>query len=378
MMNAPFKPPSPGPEDDSIGAAGETEAFTAIFNKSPYGKLVIDREGVITAVNEQAIALFGYERSELVRNSMEMLLPDRYRGEHVAKRAGFDARPSARVMGKGRDLTGLRKDGVEFPLEIALTPFETSKGLMTCAAIVDITDRQRTERRLREVNAQLEEFTYVASHDLRSPIRGISNLIEFIREDFQDGELDGVIKNIDRMESRVQAVEKLIDDLLTYARAGNRAVELETTSLSAILSEIIALEDIPSGFTVDVDASDTPFEAARTPLTTVLRNLISNAIKHHDRDTGTVTVTARLAEDQCLIDIVDDGPGIPDNARERVFRLFQTLKASERGSSGLGLAVAQRLATGHGGELDLVPSITERGTTFRVSWPRFTRTDLNA
>lgn len=377
-MNQHFPPPSVVPSELAPGSGQENEAFTLIFNNSPYGKIIIGEDGQITAVNDMAVRLFGYDKAELIGTSIDQLLPARYREQHVRQRGSFNAAPSARVMGHGRDLTGLRKDGVEFPLEIGLTPFETSEGPMTCAAIVDITERQRTERRLREVNAQLEEFTYVASHDLRSPIRGISNLIEFIREDFEDGQLDGVLKNIDRMEARVHSVEKLIDDLLTYARAGNRAVQLEPTSLSEILSDIIAIEDIPDGFAVKVEASDEPFDAARTPLTTVLRNLISNAIKHHDRDEGTVTVTARLQDNQALIDIADDGPGIPENARERVFRLFQTLKASERGSSGLGLAVAQRLATGHGGALDLVPSITERGTTFRLTWPRFTRTDLNA
>lgn len=377
-MNQHFPPPSVVPSELAPGAGQENEAFTLIFNNSPYGKIIIGEDGQITAVNDMAVRLFGYDKAELIGTSIDQLLPARYREQHVRQRGSFNAAPSARVMGHGRDLTGLRKDGVEFPLEIGLTPFETSEGPMTCAAIVDITERQRTERRLREVNAQLEEFTYVASHDLRSPIRGISNLIEFIREDFEDGQLDGVLKNIDRMEARVHSVEKLIDDLLTYARAGNRAVQLEPTTLSEILSDIIAIEDIPDGFAVKVEASDEPFDAARTPLTTVLRNLISNAIKHHDRDKGTVTVTAQMREHECQIDIADDGPGIPENARERVFRLFQTLKASERGSSGLGLAVAQRLATGHGGALDLVPSITERGTTFRLTWPRFTRTDLNA
>ncbi|EAQ30532.1 sensory box histidine kinase [Erythrobacter sp. NAP1] len=377
-MNQHFPPLSVVPSELAPGAGEEDEAFTLIFNNSPYGKIIIGEDGIISAVNDLAVKLFGYEKAELIGTSIDQLLPERYRHDHASKRAQYGEDRSARVMGQGRDLTGLRKDGVEFPLEIGLTPFTTSEGPMTCAAIVDITERQRTERRLREVNAQLEEFTYVASHDLRSPIRGISNLIEFIREDFEDGQLDGVLKNIDRMEARVHSVEKLIDDLLTYARAGNRAVQLEPTSLSEILSDIIAIEDIPDGFAVKVEASDEPFDAARTPLTTVLRNLISNAIKHHDRDEGTVTVTARLQDNQALIDIADDGPGIPENARERVFRLFQTLKASERGSSGLGLAVAQRLATGHGGQLDLVPSITERGTTFRLTWPRFTRTDLNA
>ncbi|KWV93270.1 ATP-binding protein [Erythrobacter sp. YT30] len=367
---------TPDLSDVSPEFSSETSAFRTIFEKSPYGKIIINDHGTITAVNEHAMAMFGYSKSELLGEKLEVLLPQRYRAGHVVQRTRFADAPDARVMGQGRDLTGLRKDGIEFPLEIGLTPFETEQGLMVCAAIQDVTDRQRSERRMREVNAQLEEFTYVASHDLRSPIRGISNLIEFIREDFEEGQLDGVLKNIDRMDKRVHAVEKLIDDLLTYARAGRRSVEMEPTSLSEILSDIIAIENIPDGFDVKIDACDTQFEAARTPLTTVLRNLIANAIKHHDKDTGTITVKGHLTDSQCVIDIADDGPGIPENARERVFRLFQTLKANERGGSGLGLAVAQRLTTGHGGQLALVPTIAERGTCFRVSWPRFTRTDL--
>ena len=377
-MNQLFPVPQPEACEQAPEFFSEDGAFRSIFDKSPYGKIIVNQDGVMIAVNEQTIALFGYEKAELLGAAIEKLLPERYRIDHVQKRSGFHSDASARMMGAGRDLTGLRKDGVEFPLEIGLTPVSTEQGKMVCASILDITERQRTERHLREVNAQLEEFTYVASHDLRSPIRGISNLIEFIREDFEEGQLDATMKNIERMEKRVHSVEKLIDDLLTYARAGRRAVELERTSLSEILSDIIAIEDIPAGFTVKVEASDEPFEGARTPLTTVLRNLVSNAIKHHDKETGIVTVQGQLTSDQCVIDIADDGPGIPDNARERVFRLFQTLKASERGSSGLGLAVAQRLATGHGGRLELLPSICERGTCFRVSWPRFTRTDLNA
>ncbi|MDY7098455.1 MAG: PAS domain-containing sensor histidine kinase [Pseudomonadota bacterium] len=364
--------------DDGRHFSIDAAAFQKIFENSPYGKLIIDDNGVITACNLAALEMFGYEHDELIGRDMETLLPARYRDSHVHQRSAYAKKPSARVMGKGRDLTGLRKDGIEFPLEIGLTRTETSHGAMTCASIIDITARQRNDLRLREFNAQLEEFTYVASHDLRSPIRGISNLIEFIREDFEDGQLDATLKNTDRMEARVHDLEKLIDDLLTYARAGRRAVELESVTMKEVCDDILAIENIPDGFSVSVSVSDEPFEAARTPLTTVLRNLISNAIKHHDESYGKISVVAQFSGSLCVIDVADDGPGIPENARERVFRLFQTLKANERGSSGLGLAVAQRLTTGHGGQLELLPTLGERGTCFRVSWPRFTRTDLNA
>ncbi|WP_299193155.1 PAS domain-containing sensor histidine kinase [uncultured Erythrobacter sp.] len=377
MKQSPITPAAGKPAGIMQSAAGE-DAFHSVFENAPYGMLMVDDQGVIAAANDHLSSLFGYPREELIGEKIEKLLPARYRTDHVQKREGYASDPSARAMGRGRDLTGLRRDGVEFPLEIGLSRVETSHGQMTCAAIIDITERQRFELRLREANSQLEEFTYVASHDLRSPIRGISNLIEFVREDMAEGQHDAMQKNLDRMDKRVHAVERMIDDLLTYARAGRRAVEVEEINLKDLISEIVSLEDLPVGFSVNFEVPDESFVGARTPLTTVIRNLISNAVKHHDKEVGTISVNASYSGNTCLIEVSDDGPGIPDNARERVFRLFQTLKSSERKGEGLGLAVAQRLATGHGGHLELVPHSAERGACFRVSWPRFTRTNLDA
>lgn len=374
-----YMAPMPGSEplDDDIELDRYEGAFRSVFETAPYGMLLIDDAGRIVAVNERASAMFGYPAPDLLGEGVEKLLPHRFRAGHAALMKGYKAAPSVRAMGKGRDLTGRRSDGIEFPLEIGLSSILTPHGRVTCVSIVDITDRKRDELRLREVNAQLEEFTYVASHDLRSPIRGIANLIGFIREDYGDAAPPDVIRNLARMDDRVDAIEKLIGDLLTYARAGRGSAKIEQIVLGDLVDEIVAMESVPAGMSVTTDLTEEPLEGARVALMTVIRNLVSNAVKHHDLEEGHIAIRAHLKGSECLIEVQDDGPGIPVAAQQRVFRLFQTLNASERKGVGLGLAVVQRLVDRHGGKVGVDSRDGERGTVFRVSWPRYPRTDLD-
>lgn len=169
-------------------------------------------------------------------------------------------------------------------------------------------------------------------------------------------------------------MESLIEDLLLYARAGKARTDYQPTDLRALLHGIVTLQPPPAGFTLDL-ALDVPvFPAARTPLETVLRNLIGNAIKHHDRAIGRIEVAARPDASHVLITVTDDGPGIPAQAFQRIFKLFQTLTSSRRGQSGIGLALCKRLVETHGGRIDVVSPVADgRGACFRVWWPRYQR-----
>ena len=354
-----------------------TEAFRRIFEGAPNGLVVVGEDGKIQQTNARLNAMFGYSAEELVGQDIEILVPHRLRAGHAPLRAGFSAAPSARAMGAGRDLTGRRKDGVEIPIEIGLSAFSTSRGRVSCASVVDITERKRSELKLREANAQLEEFAKVAAHDLRSPMRGIVNLIDFVVEDFGGVAPASALNNLQRMRERAFAVERLIDDLLTYARAGRRSTKFETIDLAEVVEEIVASLPLPAGLRLERDFVAEPFAGARTPLATVLRNLISNAIEHHDREEMRIAVESRYEGDYVMIDVIDDGPGIPEAAQERVFQLFQTLAKSDKNSSGLGLAVAQRLVNGHGGRINVICADGRRGCVFRIWWPRMVRSDLD-
>jgi len=354
-----------------------TASFRAMFEAAPYGMLLSDGSGRISMANRQLCEMFGYRLDELINQPVELLVPPRHQTAHVSMRRQFHERPIPRAMGRGRDVTGQRKDGREVPVEISLTSVDGTDGLMALAAVVDISQRKRAELKLREANAQLEEFTYVSSHDLKSPIRGISNLLEWVREDLGDTAPESVRHNLDRMALRVERMERLIEDLLSYARSGQRSNKVECIDLPSLINEIIELEPRPSDMHLELDLQIESLETAATPLTTVLRNLYSNAIKHHDKPDGRIRIEAREHGSHCRISVIDNGPGVPAAARERVFRLFQTLTASERMGSGLGLAVAKRLAESHGGRIELNDNEPEPGCRFDLWWPRFDRSDLN-
>lgn len=349
-------------------------AFRGLFDASPYGLLIVNDEGLIVMSNRVLAEALGYSPASLVDQPLHMLLPERYRAGHGQMMAGYRVTGESRMMGRGRDLTALHSDGTELPVEIGLSRVRWQRQTMTLAAISDISQRKRLELALRQANANLEEFTYVASHDLRSPLRGIADLIEWIQGDLADDAPQEVLKNLGRVSLRINRMERLIDDLLSYARAGRAATQYEHVDLNDLVQGILEIEPMPVGFEIELQLAVAPFPATRTPLETVMRNLIGNAVKHHDRTTGRVVVQAREDDSYCELSVTDDGPGIPGASKERIFKLFQTLTASERGSSGIGLALTKRLVEVHGGRIEVTSPISEgRGACFRFWWPRFPR-----
>ncbi|HET8870559.1 MAG TPA: PAS domain-containing sensor histidine kinase [Aquabacterium sp.] len=349
-------------------------AFRGLFDESPYGLLIVNDQGDIVMVNKVLARSLGYSQSALINQPLSMLLPERYRAAHGTLMSGYAKTGEARMMGQGRDLTALHSDGTEVPVEIGLSRVRWQRQMMTLAVISDISVRKRLEAELKQANANLEEFTYVASHDLRSPLRGIADLTEWIEADLGEEVAPEVARNLLRIKQRIERMERLIDDLLLYARAGQASTQYSQIQLSELLKGTLDLQPIPEGFRIDLDVNVTPFQGVRVPLETVLRNLISNAIKHHDQPSGTIRVNAREDDSYCVIRVIDDGPGVPSTAKTRIFKLFQTLTASQRGNAGIGLALTKRLVEVHGGRIDVTSPVEGgRGACFQFWWPRFPR-----
>ncbi|MFC3117029.1 sensor histidine kinase [Cellvibrio fontiphilus] len=353
------------------------ERLSAVIDASPYGQLLVDDKGVIQLINPSLLALFGYDKDELLGRSMDVLLPERYRDGHQKLREGYVQTPSLRPMGLGRDLTGRHKNGTEIPIEIGLSPVETDAGRMTLAVVTDISQRKRLELNLKQANAHLEEFTYVASHDLKSPLRGIADLVEWIAEDLGENVPESVTNNIGRIKIRIGRMERLIEDLLLYARAGRRHKESTAVNVPDLISNIIEMHPVPAHFSIKQDIRIAEIFAAKTPLETVLRNLFSNALKHHHGTQPEITLSAEPSGSYCLFKVIDNGPGIPEIAQERVFRLFQTLNTQHSSGSGIGLALAKRLTESHGGQIELISNSDQPGCSFHVWWPRFPRKDID-
>jgi PAS domain S-box-containing protein len=345
--------------------------FQKIVEAAPCGMVMIDAQGRIVLVNPQAESMFGYARTELIGNSLEILLPERFRATHGAHRQAYAEAPSMRQIGVDRDLTGRRKDGSEFPVEIGLNHVPGEAAGLVVAAVSDITRRKTMQLALHQANSNLEEFTYAASHDLKSPLRGIADLIEWIVEDLGGTESPEVARNLGRVSDRIRRLDRVIDDLLAYAHAGTTFTDAVAVELEALIAGVLEILPRPPGFRISVQINAKPFVTNKAPLESVLRNLINNAVKHHDLSIGHIGVRVEDVGRYCVFTISDDGPGIPPAAQERVFRIFQTLASGTAEHSGIGLALSKRLVEAHGGWLKLESAAGVRGTAFHVWWPRF-------
>lgn len=232
----------------------------------------------------------------------------------------------------------------------------------------DITARKSLELDLKQAYHNLDEFTAVASHDLKSPLRGIADLVEWINEDLGDSVQESVKHNLDRVQIRVKRLEVLINDLLQYSRSCEASAEVGLVEPAVLINETVELLSIPKAFNVQVHSDVAPFDTYLTPLKIIVRNFISNAVKHHDRDNGNLTISVESRKEFVIFEVTDDGPGIPATAHERIFKLFQSLSKSE-GSSGMGLAISKRLADVHGGRIELSSDVGQ-GTMIRLLWPK--------
>jgi PAS domain S-box-containing protein len=344
--------------------------FSQIFENLPLGALVVDSRQRIVQVNAALAAEFGYPREDLVGQPLETLLPPRYREAHRDHAAGYVQAPSSRMMGSGRDLTGLHRSGQEIPIEIALTKLENGAQPMFMAIVSDISSRKRGESALQQTNAQLEEFTYVASHDLRSPLRGIADLVTWIREDLSDVALpEDVQHNFERISLRIARAERMIDDLLDYARAGVRERHTEAISPAELVEEALGLALVPDSFSVEADIQGGDIIAPRAPLATSLRNLIGNAVKHHGSRVGRIRIAMREEGRFSVFTVDDDGKGITPGNEERIFKLFHRASPGTSGD-GVGLAFTRRMINAHGGMVTVRSPGALGGASFEIHWPR--------
>jgi PAS domain S-box-containing protein len=353
------------------------ERFRQVVEAAPNAMVMVNKSGIIEMVNSQTEIIFGYSREELLGQSIECLLPERFRHQHPQHRDSFfsDLRP--RAMGIGRDLFARHKDGSEFPVEVGLNPIQTEEGVKVLSAITDISALVKASQKLAEHHDELERsnkelatFAYVASHDLKSPLRGIFQISQWIEEDLANGDTLSIPSHMNLLRGRLSRMEHLLDDLLAYSRAGRMEGGLSKIDLGALAHDIFDMQAPPSGFSL-ITADNLPtFITLATPLEQVLRNLFTNAIKHHDSSTGCIKLDWQLKnKDYYEFSVTDDGPGIPPEYHERVFVMFQTLRPrDEVEGSGMGLALVKKIVGTYGGKTSIV-SDGVRGTSIHFTWP---------
>ncbi|MBR9812324.1 hypothetical protein GYB61_00530 [bacterium] len=230
---------------------------------------------------------------------------------------------------------------------------------------------------LERTNAELQQFAYVASHDLRAPLRGVETLAGWIEEDAGDALSDEGKTHMTMLRARIGRLDHLLQDLLAYSRSGrDMAANAQPTDTREVIDEELELMNAPASVTIIVSGDWPTLELSRAPFAQVLRNLVSNAIKHGDAAGMQITVTATPDEHGCSFAVEDNGPGIPEEFHERVFGMFQTLKPRDQvEGSGMGLAMVKKIVTAAGGKITLTSPITTdadgqpRGCCFTIDWP---------
>lgn len=327
--------------------------FRTLLELAPDAMIIVDETGKITIVNGQAERLFGYDRGEMLGQTIEFLLPERMRRKHVSHRQGFVGNPSIRPMGTGLDLVGRRKDGGEFPVEISLSPVQTAGGTFVSSVIRDITKRKQLEREIIAAQEKAERakkansaFLAAASHDLRQPVQALSLLNGALRRTVKDAR---ALEMIEYQESSLIAMTNLLNSLLNISRldAGAVSPDLEEFPMQRLIDRLSAessRQALHKGLKFTSQCCDATVRSDANLLGEIIQNLISNAIRYTDK--GSIRLTCDERDGVCTIEVADTGIGIESDQLDAIFQEFHQCRSpgAAKEGFGLGLAIVRRLA----------------------------------
>jgi len=253
--------------------------------------------------------------------------------------------------------------------EVVVTPMlgEDQRVQEILSVSRDITARKQAELALQERNEELDQFAHVVSHDLKAPLRGIAHLATFLEEDLEGRLDDNTRHQLDLLRQRVTRMDSLIEGLLTLSRIGQQELDWETVELAALIAEIVDSLAIAPEFTVRYDNLPAKVLAKRLLLSQVLANLLSNAVKHHDATAGQIEIQVSQAESALQFTVTDDGPGVPEHSRDRIFGIFNTLNPDKH-NTGVGLAIVKKIIIREGGNIRLEAN-HPRGCKFTFTLP---------
>ncbi|MBI3093724.1 MAG: PAS domain S-box protein [Rhodocyclales bacterium] len=398
--------PAVAPSDAaSPGCAATADPhFAEILEIADDAIITVNAAQSITLFNRGAERIFGYKVEEALGRPLETLLPDRFRNHHRGLIQGFAVAPdAARVMAERREIYGRRKDGSEFPAEASIAKLILDTGLVFTVILRDVTARKAAEaalqrahdeleirvrertaelrdsnrrlaqqaRELARSNADLEQFAYVASHDLQEPLRMVASYTQLLVKRYRgriDADADDFLNFIVDGALRMQ---RLINDLLAFSRVGTRGGELQPTSLATVMQRV--LTNLKAG----IDESRAAIRVDKLPIVwadatqmeLLLQNLVSNAIKFRGAAPPTIHIAAQREDGAWQVAVSDQGIGIDPQYADRIFVIFQRLHTTaDYPGTGIGLAICKRIVERHGGRI-WVSSEPGRGSSFCFTLP---------
>jgi PAS domain S-box-containing protein len=357
----------------------------AIVSNVVDGVVILDKKARIESINTAAVSIFGYIPLDAIGQDLSLLIPDipstnsrRQREDWIKQFLNHE---------QLWQTDGRRRNGESFPAEISVSQISFDQRMIVI--IRDITEQQqataqlqaraeeltRLNARLASANTELylrnqelDQFAYVASHDLKAPLRAIASLSEWVEEDLAERLPEKNKRQIYLLRSRAKRMEALLNGLLQYSRIGRTHIPLETVDVGTLLEEIIETLAPPPTFTIEIGLDMPIIKTRRLALRQVLANLLENAHKHHPRPDGNIKVSVTDQGRWYEFVIQDDGDGIDPLYHDKIFTIFQTLQSRDtQENTGIGLAITKKILETEGGSIR-VESNEGEGATFRFTW----------
>lgn len=350
--------------------------FKTLFESAPDAFIITDGNGKIKLLNAQSEKLFGYKIEEIVGKEVEILIPSRFKSDHLKHMKKFISDPKTRPMGLGLNLFGKNKEGKEFPVDISLSPIKIEGELLISASIRDLSaitiiavqEKNKAEainKTLTALNQELEAFIYVASHDLQEPQRMVNSYLQLLEKKYADKLDQNAREYINYAIEGSNRMRTLILSLLDYSRI-NKERLFEEIDLSLLLKEVInRLKPYitKSNPTIKIETLPSIW-GDKLLISQLFENLLSNALKFRSEGTPEILVSCNKGKDEYVFSVKDNGIGIQKEYGGKLFAIFQRLNAKDRyPGAGMGLAICKKIVEKHGGKI-WFDSEFGKGSTF--------------
>lgn len=350
----------------------KSEAFTrAILNTVIDGIITIGEDGIILGVNPAVQKIFGYTEEELVGNKVNTLMPEPYRTEHDTYLKNYLTTGVKKIIGLGREVRGRRKDGTEFPLDLAVSEMWVGGKRMFVGILRDISDKKLLER-------QKNDFYAMVTHDIKSPLTVILGYAEFLLDMKKEELPNDVLDMVEGIQENGRKIAHMVEDFLTISRLESEWIPVSPNKedMASVLYSVYS-DFLPQAekkridFTLDENKYLPPLFVDKRYITRAIGNIVQNAVKYTPEG-GRVTIGAHFmpgGQDAVVITVSDTGPGIPKQDRGKIFEKYYRSKGTSGAKgSGLGLAIAKTIVEAHCGRIEL-ESEPGKGSTFRLVLP---------
>ena len=347
--------------------------LAAVLENTVDGLITIDDLGQVEHYNKACEGIFGYKSEEVIGQNVKMLMPEPYHGEHDGYLKNYSDTGVKKIIGTGREVQGQRKDGSTFPLDLSVSGVNVQGRKLYSGIVRDISARKEAEEKIQQANAELEEFSYRTSHDLRSPLVSSIGLLNVVSEAIKNDEKDIALESAAYVQKSLRKLEELVKDILQLTKTKNIQEEQETIDFATLIDDSInKFKNMDNFERLNIQQNlrfSGCLKAQKSRIVLIVENLISNSIKYQDinKNNSFIKISSYQTKKYFVLEVSDNGLGVPKNQQENLFKMFKRFHPRTSFGSGLGLYMMKKSADILNGNIYYEDSAD--GSTFKLELP---------